>query len=1277
LLLWSGATLQGFAQGNSVLPIPTAHIAAGVAPAMAQTPCTTGYALDNGQKTGDGCPATQAVLKGPYSTVTDSYGNVYIADNGNLELRVIYQGNPLLAKAISASYAAGKITMTPIPGYIYGLVGGGLYYDLGATGGPGYTTINSGVSGVALDADGNVFYGDSSHIQVFYVSGTKVLNLFKAAGAPTTAMTPGYEYTLNDGVTVSGYNGDGGPAFSAQIDGERGLLLDANENLYIADTANDAIRMVSSSTGLISTVVGGPGCMQGKVGSCTSSSTGDGGLATSATIPAPYDMAFDAYGNVYIAQYSSGRVRALYLGNGSLPGVTSPQKGYIYTVAGGGTTTTSGALASQISFSSATGIGFDGQGQLYVADAKANKVWEIDAASQVGIIIAGGGVATSAGGACLASNSSGSPSTDTLGDGCPGIEATLATPEGKISFDAQGNLYIADYGDSIVRQLSPQIAAFPATKLGSSSSVQTVAFAMLAAEKLSAVTLGVQGVGGLDYNNAGSSTCAASASFAVGATCLLNISFTPSFPGTRLGYVQLANASTVLKSAYLSGVGTGPGLTIDSGTQSVAGSGLAPNGIASGPDGSVYVADKTSNSLMQFATASASTATTLIAGLSAPAQVAIDGEGNVAVADSGNNRVAIYNKAYQSVSYLTGLNSPAGVVADSAGDLFVADTGNNRIVMYSVSGSMTVIAANVSKPTRLTLDSNGNLYIMDTGNGRVVEIAQATGAQTTINTGSITPIALSLDSAGDLYLLDGGNLNVSVLSPSGTSTVLFSGLKQPTDLELDTFGNVYVSDLQTGAISLNRQVKSIAFGASNVGASTLAISYTLTNVGNTMLTFSNSAIEVTTGSATAFATTPFATNGCTSTTLAVGSACLFQSAFSPSSTGSYSASVTFPANVGSANTATVLLTGTGVVLTKTNTTVALSSPSSASGLVYGTPITISVTVIPVSGTGLTGTVAILVNGVQQKVFTSVSGPLSYTFTPNAGSLLVSAAYSGDTQFASSNNSLSLVVAPAPTTTGLTIAGSLSTATPSVTLTAQVTSATPGVSGPVSFMNGSTPLGIVSINAQGVATITLSNPALNNLAFTASFAGNSNFATSTSAIETLGGDYGLINATPLQIVQGGIANGSFTLVPYFNLAGSVSFACTGLPANAICRFTPQSVTFAGANDSATTVQLQAFTNISTTLASNEGGSSRRLKMNILAAAAFGLLLFGRRQRSRFMAISLLPLSLLAVGVFMGCGSGMDSPSYVTPPGTYQLTVTASSSTAPTHTISVGLLVAPAN
>jgi hypothetical protein len=210
-----------------------------------------------GNTFGDGGAATSAELDNPSGVALDSSGNLYIADEGNNRIR--------------------KVTAST--GIITTVAGGTSGY--GGDGGAATAAALYGPAGVALDSSGNLYIAD----------------LFNNCIRKVTASTG--IITTVAGNRTGGYIGDGGAATAAELVQPEGVALDSSGNLYIAD-GNNRIRMVTASTGIITTVAGGGNTY-----------IGDGGAAISAELSSPHGVALDASGNLYIADEGNGRIRVV------------------------------------------------------------------------------------------------------------------------------------------------------------------------------------------------------------------------------------------------------------------------------------------------------------------------------------------------------------------------------------------------------------------------------------------------------------------------------------------------------------------------------------------------------------------------------------------------------------------------------------------------------------------------------------------------------------------------------------------------------------------------------------------------------------------------------------------------------------------------------------------------------------------------------------------------------------------------------------------------------
>jgi sugar lactone lactonase YvrE len=320
-------------------------------------------------------------------------------------------------------------------------------------GGPALSASFAAPSGIAFDKAGNMYVADSPNNVIWMISAsTGTASIYAGTG-------------------IWGYTGDGAAAINATLYQPRGLAFDSAGNLYIADTENDVIRKVTASTGIISTVAGGVPYAP---------PIGDGGPATSANLLRPSAIAFDGSGNLFIADTYNHRVR-----------MVSATTGIITTVAGNGSATYSGegGPATSAGLPQTYWIAVDKTGNIFIAAEKG--IYKVTASSGRINAIAGfkdlngntgdGGPATSAeiNPTAIALDSAGNlyvsnwpgeireinSSTGVItrvagigfsgfsGDGGAAAVAQLAGPA-QVAFDAVGNLYIADTYNYRIREVT-------------------------------------------------------------------------------------------------------------------------------------------------------------------------------------------------------------------------------------------------------------------------------------------------------------------------------------------------------------------------------------------------------------------------------------------------------------------------------------------------------------------------------------------------------------------------------------------------------------------------------------------------------------------------------------------------------------------------------------------------------------------------------------------------------------------------------------------------------
>ena len=286
---------------------------------------------------------------------------------------------------------------------------------------------------VAVDAGGNVYISDFNH-RILKVDAVGTVSTVAGNGTP-------------------GFSGDGGPAANALLNSPKGIALDTSGNLYIVDGANRRVRKVAAAGGIINTVAG---TNNGPLDT-------NGGPATEAAFYNPYDIAVDASANLYVVDlYRVRKVDALsgtistFAGNGKVIDLTGPDLG------GDGGPATAIALAP-------VAVAWDAGGSLFITDAF-GVVRRVDAASGLIFNVSGHGrpmafdgrgnlhigdgyrirKVDAASGAI--STVAGTGESGFSGDGGPATAAMLGSTTG-LAFDANGNLFLADYDNHRVRKI--------------------------------------------------------------------------------------------------------------------------------------------------------------------------------------------------------------------------------------------------------------------------------------------------------------------------------------------------------------------------------------------------------------------------------------------------------------------------------------------------------------------------------------------------------------------------------------------------------------------------------------------------------------------------------------------------------------------------------------------------------------------------------------------------------------------------------------------------------
>ena len=368
----------------------------------------SGAGSDTGSQSGDGGPATAAELGSIGHIALDTWGDLFILDG----------------KAVREVLPSGIITT------VVGDISAGYSADNGPASNPG----EYGPGGLAVDAQGDLFISDGNDSVVREVKATD------SNGVPSISPSSPIITVADNG--TAGDSGDGGPATDAQLR-PGGVAVDARGDLFIADSYNNVVREVtpgpdgSLADGTITTVAGngydagvlawyvphlppgdivypGPGATLIPAGGYS----GDGGPATAAELAYPTSVAVDAQGDLFIEDASNNAIREV-----------SPA-GIITT-------------AAQLNVNDLFGIGggrwgdfaVNARGDVFLANPSYNTVTEVLPDGTQTVV-------------------AGRPNDQSgySGDGGPATAAAMSSPFG-IAVDARGDLFIADVGNYVVRQV--------------------------------------------------------------------------------------------------------------------------------------------------------------------------------------------------------------------------------------------------------------------------------------------------------------------------------------------------------------------------------------------------------------------------------------------------------------------------------------------------------------------------------------------------------------------------------------------------------------------------------------------------------------------------------------------------------------------------------------------------------------------------------------------------------------------------------------------------------
>ena len=434
------------------------------------------------------------------------------------------------------------------------------------------------------------------------------------------------------------------------------------------------------------------------------------------------------------------------------------------------------------------GVATDASGNIYVTDTENHTIRRIT--------LAGGVVSTIAGSAGQSGSADGT-----------GSAARFYAPAG-IAVDGSGNLYVADYGNSTIRKITPSRTSWSVKTLACTAGV-TGKTDGIGSKALFSDPLGIA----VDLNG--------------------NVYVADTGNQTIRKITPAGTVSTLAGHTGVIGSDNGIGIYATVGTNFVVTNVIGTNvigtnaefdlpmGLAVDSVGNIYIADNANNSIRRITPGG--DVTTVVSGLSpAPNGVAVDSAGKIYVTAVNSPYLTVYNPDGSiNGTKGSGFASGTGVAVDQFGNIFVADSDAQIIWWIPTDNQGTIALAGSSEqsgdsdgmgvnaifahPEGLAIDTASNVYVADTGNhmirvitpfGLATDLAGTGGAEYKDGPGRDAifdgPEGVAVDTFGNVYVADNGWGRIQKITPGGKITTVARALDGPDGLAVDSGGNLYV-----------------------------------------------------------------------------------------------------------------------------------------------------------------------------------------------------------------------------------------------------------------------------------------------------------------------------------------------------------------------------------------------------------------------------------------------------------------------------------------------------
>ncbi|MFZ0305416.1 MAG: PASTA domain-containing protein, partial [Terracidiphilus sp.] len=827
-------------------------------------------------------------LQQPWGVAVDTAGDVFVGDGGNQSLSI--------PPSVQKITPGGVQTVVPTTGlgqpYDISVDAAGDVYIADAPNGRVLEVTPSGVqtlanpvilnypSGLTVNAEGDLFIGDQGVQTVYEVN----------SSTPLVSFDTGEDYQSQDTpLTVQNVGNQPLTGTVGPVSGEyiyEDLANSSCNSFTLAPAASCVNNYYSDPTtlGLYSgTAQATDNSLNGSPATQTISFTG-----LSYGLPVTFSVTGTGSGSV--SSDPQGINCVITNGTAGASGCSaSLTSGYTYSfieaAAGGYTFAGWGGACSSYGSNQICNVEITPANNNIVANFTANVANNTLTVTDVGN---GSGTVTSGDGLISCSEANGAGSGTCSGNYSSGALVTLTAASAANSAFLGWSGACASAGTSptcsvTMNQSANAIADFVQQNFGNvnvcPSGVSTpapcsatlpVTFNLAATTTVGAIQVVTQGATGLDFSLGSGSTC--TGTIAQSNTCNVNVNFAPRAPGLRAGAVELYDTGgNLVATTPIYGIGQAPAAAFSPAAQTTVYSGnssFVSNSVAVDAAGDLFIAqtEGIATDVGQVVKVAANgTQTTVGTGLEYPQGLAVDGAGNVYVADNNLGEVVkipagCTNSACQT-TVGSGLSSQLGVAVDGAGDVFIGSYGQSEVVKVPANGGPQTVVYNpvtgsgpASHPIGLAVDAAGDLFIADGGLQQVVEVpagCTTSGCQVSIGSNWQLPQSVAVDAAGDVFVSD-TTLEQVVEVPAGCTSsacqasctpgscavVVANGIVS-LGATVDTGGDIFIANAHASqVVEVTRLLPpSFNFALTNVG-STSADSPQLVsvqNVGNQLL----------------------------------------------------------------------------------------------------------------------------------------------------------------------------------------------------------------------------------------------------------------------------------------------------------------------------------------------------------------------------------------------------------------------------------------------------------